>query len=351
MSTMDLVIVLLVTIGSAIVAVLITVLVSSLVQAHRVRMEPTLGEARQVIVAALSGELIQTDDAFVALSRLSERYIVSVMLELAPSVAGSSRSVLATLGMRIGAIDRARTGVRSRRWSTRLYSARVLTAFGVESNAAMYAHLTDRAPEVRAQAAAWCVAVQTPEGPGHLIRLLADPDGQCRFAAQDALIRIGLPATESLIRALNDAESEAIGPILEIASATGDPRYCSKAYAVLADPFNVNRALAAAVLASCADRNAGPTLVTLLDDSSNEVVLAATAGLAKLAFWSGAAAVEPLLSHPSWQIRKQAATTLLALGAPGTILLQANVPGVGLAAEMAVHSLQLHSLSTQEEAA
>ena len=50
-------------------------------------------------------------------------------------------------------------------------------------------------------------------------------------------------------------------------------------------------------------------------------------------------------------IRKQAATTLLALGAPGTILLQANAPGVGPAAEMAVHSLQLHSLSTQEEAA
>ncbi len=351
MSTLDLVVVLLVTIGSAIVAVLLTVWISSLVKAHRVRMEPTLDEARQVIVAALSGELIVSNDALATLSRFSERYIVSVMLELAPSVSGSSRSVLAAFGGRIGAVDRARTGVRSRRWSTRLYSARVLTAFGVESTPAMYAHLTDRAPEVRAQAAAWCVTVQSPGGIERLIRLLADPDGQCRFAAQDALIRIGLPATEALITAIDDAEDEAIGSILRIASVTADPRYYSKAYALLADPFNVNRALAAGVLASCGDRNAGPTLVALLDDLSDELVLAATAGLAKLAFWSGAAAVEPLLSHNSWEIRKQAATTLLALGAPGTILLQANAPGVGPAAEMALHSLELHSLTTQEEAA
>jgi HEAT repeat protein len=350
-STMNLVVVLLVIIGSAIAAVLLTVWISSLVQAHRVRMEPKLDDARRVIVAALSGEPIQTNDAFATLSRLSERSIVGAMLELAPSVSGSSRSVLAAFGGRIGAIDRARTGVHSWRWSTRLYSARVLTAFGVESAPAMYAHLTDRAPEIRAQAAAWCVSVPTPGGIEHLIRLLADPDGQCRFAAQDALIRIGLPATESLITALDDADSETIDRILEIASATGDARYCTKAYALVADPFNVHRALAVAALAGSGDRRAGPTLVALLDESSNEVVLAATRGLAKLAFWSGAAAVEPLLSHPSWQIRRQAAVTLLALGAPGTILLQANAQGDGPAAEMALHSLELHSLSTQEEAA
>ena len=43
--------------------------------------------------------------------------------------------------------------------------------------------------------------------------------------------------------------------------------------------------------------------------------------------------------------------TLLALGAPGTILLRADAPGVGPAAEMALQSLQLQSLSNQEEAA
>ena len=205
MSAIELVVIMLVAIGSAITAVLITVWVSSLIQAHRVRIEPTLGEARQAIVAALSGEPRESDAALANLSRFSERYIVGVMLDLAPSVSGTSRSVLVSLGEQIGVIDRARRGVRSRRWSTRLYSARVLTAFGVES-AAMYGLLVDRSPEVRAQAAAWCVAVPNPAGTDHLVRLLGDADGQCRFAAQDALIRIGLPGSEALVAALDGAD-------------------------------------------------------------------------------------------------------------------------------------------------
>ena len=156
MSATELIIIMLVAIGSAIAAVLVTVWVSSLVQAHRVRIEPTLGEARHAIVAALSGDPQQSADALANLSRFSQRYIVSVMLDLAPSVSGTSRSVLVSLGEQTGVIERARTGVDSRRWSTRLYSARVLTAFGVES-AAMHTLLGDRSPEVRAQAAAWCV--------------------------------------------------------------------------------------------------------------------------------------------------------------------------------------------------
>ncbi len=350
MSAIDLVVIMLVAIGSAITGVLITVWVSSLVQAHRVRIEPTLGEARQAIVAALSGEPCESEAALVNLSRFSERYIAGVMLDLAPSVSGTSRSVLVSLGEQIGVVDRARTGVHSRRWSTRLYSARVLTAFGVESTA-MYDLLVDHSPEVRAQAAAWCVAVPTPVGTDHLVRLLGDPDGLCRFAAQDALIRIGLPASEALIAALDSADDAVAGRILEIAAAIGDDRYFEHASAVLSDPSRANRAVAVAALASTGNRNAGPTLVALLADQSDDVVLAAITGIGKLAYWSGGPAIEPLLSHSSWEIRKAAGMALLALGAPGTILLRADAPGVGPAAEMALQALQLHALSTPEVAA
>ena len=105
------------------------------------------------------------------------------------------------------------------------------------------------------------------------------------------------------------------------------------------------------MLASTGIPSAGPTLVDLLRDPSEDVVLAATDGLGKLSFWSGAAAVEALLGHPSWEIRKQAAMTLLALGAPGSVLLRADAPGDGPAAEMALHALQLQALSSQAEAA
>jgi HEAT repeat protein len=350
MSAVDLVVIMLVAIGSAIVAVLATVWVSSLVRAHRVRIEPTLGEARHAIVAALSGGSQQSDDALAHLSRFSRRYVASLMLDLAPSVSGSSRAVLVSLGEQIGIIDRARTGVGSQRWSTRLYSARVLTAFGVDCPR-MYALLIDRSPEVRAQAAAWCVAVQNPLGIENLILLLGDTDGQCRFAAQDSLIRIGLPASEALISALGTSDEDVKARILEIAAAMGDDRYFDKARGLLADPSPSTRALAAALLASTGSRSAGPALVAMLDDPSDEVVLAAAAGLGKLGFWSGAAAVELLLTHPAWELRKQAGMTLLALGAPGSILLRAGAAGVGPAAEMAMQSLQLQSLSIQEEAA
>ena len=55
-------------------------------------------------------------------------------------------------------------------------------------------------------------------------------------------------------------------------------------------------------------------LVALLDDDSDDVVLAAAAGLARLCYWPAAASVERVLSHPSWELRRQAVVTLLRLG-------------------------------------
>jgi HEAT repeat protein len=350
MSALTLVIVMLIAISSGIAAVLITVAVSSLVQARRDRLEPSLGDVRQAIVTALSGDESEAQDTLTRLGRLSKRYVVSVMLDVAPSVTGTSRSVLVSLAEQIGVIRRALRGVRSRRWSTRLYSARVLTAFGVESED-LATLVTDRSPDVRAQAAAWCAATPTPSAIEHLIGLLNDPDGRCRFAAQDALIRIGLPGSQALVDALETSAGEVTMRILKVASAMGDERFYGRASALTTSPSPDIRALAIAALARTGDAKAGPTLVALLEDESSSVALAAAAGLAKLAFWPGAADVEPLLSHPAWDLRKQAGLTLLALGAPGSVLLRATALGDGPAAEMAIQTLQLQSLSIEAAAA
>jgi hypothetical protein len=350
MSAMTLIIILLVAIGSAVAAVLITVAVSSLAQAHRVRVEPTLDELRRAIVAALSGEGPKTVDALAGLNRMSERYVVNVMMDLAPSVNGTSRSILISLAEDVGLLGFARAGVGSRRWSKRLYCARVLTAFGVPS-ATQPALLVDRSPEVRAQAAAWCVATPGSWDIQGLVAMLEDEDGRCRFAAQDALIRIGLPASVALLHVLEGADVAAIRHVLQVAAAMGDGRFFPPAHALLGDLSPVTRALAAAVVARAGDPDAGPALVALLDDRSDQVVLAATVGLAQLGYWPGAVAVELLLSHPTWAVRKQAGLTLLALGAPGVVLLRASAPGVGPAAEMAEQALQVRSLSQEAEAA
>ena len=350
MSSVTLIIVLLVAIGSAVAAVLITVAVSSLAQAHRVRVEPTLSEMRRAIVAALSGDGPQTVDALAGLNRMSERYVVNVMMDLAPSVNGTSRSILISLAEDVGLLGFARVGVGSRRWSKRLYCARVLAAFGVPSES-QPTLLHDRSPEVRAQAAAWCVATPGSWDIPGLVAMLGDEDGRCRFAAQDALIRIGLPASAALLRALEGADVATTRHVLRVAAAMGDGRFFPPAEARLGDLSPVTRALAVAVVARTGDPGAGPALIDRLDDRAEEVVLAATIGLAKLGYWPGAVAVEVLLSHPTWEVRKQAGLTLLALGPPGVVLLRASAPGVGPAAEMAEQALQLRSLSLEADAA
>jgi len=348
MTPLGLVVVSLTVIGSAIAAVLIAVAASGLIEARRLRLEPGLGDARRAVITALSGGESKADAVCESLRGSAKRHIIGVMLDLAPSVSGTSRSVLVNLGEKIGVLGRARTGVRRRRWFSRLYAARVLAAFGVESEH-LCTLLTDRSPDVRAQAAAWSVIAPTPQAVENLIALLDDADGLCRFAAEDALIRIGLPSTEALLDALEVAEEEIAGRILKIAAATGDERFYPRAMAFTTHHSPHTRAMAAAVLARTGDPSAGPALVAMLDDPSNDVVLAAAAALARLAYWPGAADVEPLLSHSSWDTRKQAAMTLLALGAPGALLLGVNARAAGPAAEMATQALQLRSLSVEAE--
>jgi len=348
MTTAGVIVVMLIAIGSTILAVLTAVAVSGLMQARRDRLEPAFQYARRAIVAALSGDESETKDALASLSRFSERDVVKVMLDLAPSVSGTSRSVLVSMAEQLGVIQRARSGLRWHRWSTRLYSARVLSAFGVDSKE-LCALLTDRSPEVRAQAAAWAVITTDPETIAGLIGLLDDSDGLCCFAAQDALIRIGIPAADALNDALEMASGTLVPRILTVAAAMGDERFFRLVSTLATDPLPETRAMAAAVLARIGDPTSGPTVVPLLEDPSPDVRLAAAAALAKLQYWPAAPYVEPLLNDPSWELRRQASVTLLAMGAPGLILLRDTAPGDGPAADMAVQALQLRSLHIDEE--
>ena len=350
MTAVDLVILALIVIGSMITLVLLVIITNGLIESHRARLEPSLGDVREAILTAVSGKESTAYEIVGRARGFSKRYIVDVMLDIAPSVGGTSKAILVSLGEEMGIVRRARKGVRSQRWSTRLYSARVLTAFGVDSED-HYLLFSDKSPEVRAQAAAWTVACTSPRAVELLVALLDDDDGLCSFAAQDAFIRIGFRGTDALLVALATADENVVRRILQIAVATGDGRFYQQALSLSAGPSPATRALAASVLACAGNPSAGGDLVALLSDPSDDVVLAAAAGLQKLSYWPGAASVEPLLDHEWWELRKQAGLTLLALGAPGEILLRVNSPGDGPAAEMAVQALELRSVSDGREAA
>jgi HEAT repeat protein len=285
-----------------------------------------------------------------ALDSLSAREIGSIVLALAPSVNGESRSILASIAERSGLLGKARDGVHSRRWSTRLSSARLLTAVGSGSDDALVL-LRDPVPAVRAQAAAWVAARPSPPAIESVIALLRDSDGLCRFAAQDVLLRIGLPAVEALLGVLDNAEGDLAERSLAVAAALGDERFAAAAMTHTSSESPRLRAAAAAVLAGIGDPAAGPTLGMMLADPEAEVRRAAAAGIAEMAFWPAAAKVEALLDDPIWEVRKQAAVALLALGAPGLLLLRSTAAGESPSAHMAGQALELHSLALRTDAA
>jgi HEAT repeats len=350
MSTVWLIGLVLIGIGVAIAGVLGTILANGLIQARRTRYEPLVTEAHGAVVAALVGGDAEEAAALEALKALPEGLTVKLILDLAPSVSGSSQSVLVGLGEGLGLVKSAKRGLRSFRWPTRLYSARVLTAFRIEDDR-MVGMLSDRSPEVRAQAAAWCVVNATPAAIDVLISRLDDPDGLCRFAVQDSLVRIGLAAIDPMVHQLQSASGEVVHRLLEIAAASGDARFFASAVVLTQDENPETRARAASVLARIGDPAAGPTLEAMLSDPSDRVVVAALSALASISYWSSAPAVAHLLAHRTWEVRNQAGLTLLALGAPGEIFLLTTAAGEGLAAEMASRILQLRSFETEMETA
>jgi HEAT repeat protein len=347
MSELGLLVVVLAIVGAGIAAVLTTVTISSLVQARRIRLEPSLGDAHKSIVEALLGGEAAMDDAIDILRQFSDRHVDGLVLELAPSVTGTSRSVLIELGQRIGMLQSAQIGLHSWRWSTRLYSARVLTAFGLESDE-MDGLFVDRSPDVRAQAAAWAAVAPNRRAIDCLIGLLRDANGLCRFAAEDALIRIGLPAYDALVTALPTVDEDVLGRILEIGAATSGEPFSTHARRLTTHPSPGIRGRAASVLARTGTPDAGPILVRMLQDPSDDVVLAAAAGIAVLAYWPASCQVEPLLQHPLWELRRQAGLTLVALGAPGVILLRSAAGRADPSCEIATQALQLRSISIGE---
>ena len=67
----------------------------------------------------------------------------------------------------------------------------------------------DRAALVRAQAAEWAVEHPTPAVINALLLLLGDAESLCRFAAQDALFRLGPLVAEPLVHLLGSITASA----------------------------------------------------------------------------------------------------------------------------------------------
>ena len=317
------------------------------------RLRPAIENARLATAAAVSAADRATADhvaaAVEAFADLPFNPAVDVLLDLAHSIGGSSRSVLAAIAEAAGLLDQARIDLDGRWWWQRLHGARLLNAVGPETHEFLPL-LDDRSPEVRAQAAGWAAKNPTPVAIRRLADMVSDEHGLCRFAARSALVTIGLPAIPEIGRLLSSDDDELVARVLPVAAAVGDPALTEHLVPLTGRESETIRVAAAAALGRTGDTAAEPELIRMLADESAPVRSAATSALAQLGAWPAAADIERLLADEVTEVRRDAAKALSRVGEVGDLLLRTSARGAGVTAAAAKHALDLKSLRTRQPA-
>jgi HEAT repeats len=253
--------------------------------------------------------------------RLPMRLQIYLLGELAPHLSGTERQALRRLAEQAGLLRKAERLCRSWFWSRRLFGAKLCTLFGHPA-AVVLPLLADANASVRAQAVEW--AIHRPESHvvATLLQMLGDRDGRCRFAAQDTLVRLGHDAILPLITFIGSADHRGLLGALEVALTMADARLLAPARDLAGSPHADVRVRAVLLLGALGSADGVALVVQALDDAEPAVRQAALRALASLGHWPAAQRVAALLHDPAWDVRRQAALCLRALGAPGMIYLR-----------------------------
>lgn len=249
------------------------------------------------------------------------RLRVRLLRDVAPSLHGTQRALLAAAMARCGVTAKAEQWCGSRRWPRRLEAVRVLTLLQAGQHVVPQL-LDDVQQDVRAEAIQWAVEHPREEVVARLLDSLATGRRAESFALKDALVRIGQPTLAPLIPYITTQRGEQLQGGLEVAVALADPRMLAPALAATGDASPRTRALAAALTAALGGKQAVSRLVEMLEDEEPEVRAAAAKAVGQLGYWAAAPKVAALLRDPAWIVRRRAALALRALGAPGALLLR-----------------------------
>jgi len=281
---------------------------------------PRLARARQVL-AALLAEGADAADVAAALPRLPLRLRTRLLTDLSRNLRGAQRERLGALARAMGVTALARRWVHSRWWWRRLRGAHLLTQLA-DDDPVLDRLLNDPHPVVRAEATAW--AATHADGPlaQRLIDVLDDESMLCRHTAADALLRAGPALAPWLAEQLDGERRARLPALLEIAAARPDPRYLPAALRLAGSARPHLRVRATRLLGALGGNAATEALTGRLADDDPAVREAAVVSLGHLRHWPAAPAVARLLRDPSWDVRRASGEALLALGAPGWLLLR-----------------------------
>ena len=244
--------------------------------------------------------------------------------ELLATLSGARRDRLLRLAVEGGMARGAERLCASRRWTRRLRGAHLLASLGL-GHAILVELLGDEHPEVRAQAAEGAGDRPSPATVESLIDLLRDPAPLVRFAAKDALLRIGEPAAGPLAECLGQLPEEHADDALDVAIGLAGPRFLEPALRLRASRRGEVRARAARLLGAIGGGRATEALAGLLGDPDPGTRAAAAESLGRLGHWPASGALAARLSDAEWSVRRAAALALRDLGAPGLLFLRRAV--------------------------
>ncbi len=261
-----------------------------------------------------------------------------IVTELLPALSGPRRERLLRVAIELGMVSDAERRCGSARWSRRLRGVRVLTLLGT-SKESLVGMLDDSHPEVRAGAAEGIADHPTPERVERLLEMLRDSSPLVRFAAKDALLRIGRPATEPLAELLASAPAAGAEDALDIATGLAGPAFLAPALALATSDRAAVRARAARLLGAVGGANATEALTRLLEDPETQPRAAAAESLGRLGHWPASGALAGRLGDPDWSVRRAAALALRDLGAPGLLFLRRALGGEDRYAQDIAHQV------------
>ncbi len=328
------------------------------VRGARIRArEPRIGEARDAVVRGLlAGGLEEVDRGKV--QRLSRSERVRLFNRVAPNLRGRERGWLGQLADEMGLVDYGKRLIRSPFWWRRLRGARLLTLAGGAGNAVLRL-AEDSHPLVRSQVAEWCGANPSDEAIATLIRMLGDPVQGSRFSVQDALVRLGTAAIESLAEGLEQIpispgetgpgrDEYAALAGLSVARGIGDSRLAAAILRLADHPSPAVREAAFRALGTAGGHDAADRLIEGLEDPDAEVRTAAARALGELEHWPAGPGLVKALADPSWDVRAASGRALIRIGPPGELLLRRAMQSEdSFAADMARYAMDTAGVVTR----
>jgi len=281
-----------------------------------------------------------------ALRRMRRGVQAAAFLEISRTQTGTGKDKLRFVAAEVALLDRARKLCESRVWTRRLRGARLLAGMDV-ADPIVEKLFSDPHPAVRAQAAEWAATRPSPTVITAMLKMLADPATQARFAVQDALLRMGDIIAEPLAAFLEAHSGAPAEAGLRVAGALAENRFLPAALRLSATDEAGVRVAAANLLGGIGSAASAERLTELLKDSDSRVKAAAANGLGRMQHWPAASQLAESLRDSTWHVRRDAALALRAIGAPGTLFLRRALKGDdAFAADMAQQILDLPATAT-----